>query len=55
MKRTQHSKQKKLALKRAVVRELTQRDLGRVDGGTDLIWWPWPWPGGDCTNPVYSA
>jgi hypothetical protein len=53
MKRTQHTKQKKLALKRAIVLELTQRELGRVDGGTCFIWWPWP--GGDCTNPVYSA
>jgi hypothetical protein len=53
MKRTKHGdKHKKLVLKRAIVRELTQRDLGRVDGGTDFRW---PWPQGDCHNPVYSA
>ena len=53
MKRTPHRKQKKLALKRAIVRELTQRELTTVDGAT-CDWVPWPRPG-DCINPVYSA
>ncbi len=51
MKRTQTSK-KKLALKRAIVRQLGERELSRADGGTDCRYFIGP---NECLNPVYSA